>query len=96
VINLLNILYISDLRVNLLSGAALYKKELRDSFNKHALYIYNRKGSLVLKAVKQGGIYIVNRIISGLRHFAFPIIPVTAALIEKNTGYIFKYNTAGV
>jgi hypothetical protein len=58
--------------------------------------MHNRKSSLVLKAVKQGGIYIVNRIISDLGYFAFPIILMTAVLIEKNTGYIFKYNTAGV
>jgi hypothetical protein len=96
VINLLNIFYIFNLRVNLLFSAALCKKELRSNFNKHALYIYNHKGSLVLKAVKQGGIYIVNRIISGLGYFTFPITSVTAALIEKNIGYIFKYNTAGV
>jgi hypothetical protein len=96
VINLSNVLYVSDLGVNLLSGAALCKKGLRGSFNKHALYMHDRKGSLVLKAVKQGGIYIVNRITSGLEHSAFPITSVTAAPIEKNTGYIFKYNTAGV
>jgi hypothetical protein len=51
-INLLNIFYILNLKINLLSGAALYKKGLRSSFNKHALYIYNYKNSLVLKAVK--------------------------------------------
>jgi hypothetical protein len=96
VINLLNIFYIFNLKVNFLSGAALYKKELRNSFNKHALYMHNHKDSLVLKTVKQGGIYIVNRIIFGLEHSAFLIISVTAASIEKNIGYIFKYNTAGV
>jgi hypothetical protein len=58
--------------------------------------MHNYKGSLVLKAVKQDGIYIVNRIIFSLRHSAFFIISVTAALIEKNIGYIFKYNIAGV
>jgi hypothetical protein len=96
VINLLNIFYIFNLKINLLSGAALCKKGLKSSFNKHALYIYNHKGSLVLKAVKQGGIYIVNRITSDLEYSTFPITSVTAASIEKNTGYIFKYNTAGV
>jgi hypothetical protein len=58
--------------------------------------MYNYKGSLVLKTVKQGGIYIVNRIIFSLKYSAFFITSVTAALIEKNTGYIFKYNTADV
>ena len=50
--NLLNVLYIPDLGVNLLSGAVLYNIGLQGSFDKQALYIYNKKGSLVLKAVK--------------------------------------------
>jgi hypothetical protein len=58
--------------------------------------MHNHKSSLILKAIKQGNIYIVNRIISDLEYSAFSITSVTAALIEKNTGYIFKYNTAGV
>ena len=95
-INLLNIFYIFNLKVNLLSNAALYKKGLKDNFNKHALYIYNYKGSLILKAVKQSGIYIVNRIIFNLRYSVFSITSVTAVLIKKNIGYIFKYNIAGV
>ena len=52
VINLSNVLYIPNLGVNLLSGAALCNIGLQGSFDKQALYIHNKKGSLVLKAVK--------------------------------------------
>jgi hypothetical protein len=52
VINLLKVFYVPNLGVNLFSKTAFYKKSLRDSFNKRALYIYNRKGSLILKAIK--------------------------------------------
>ena len=57
VINLLKVLYVPSLDINLLSGTTLY--------------IYNRKGRLVLKAIKQGGLYIVNRIVKRLKHSTF-------------------------
>jgi hypothetical protein len=60
--NLLNVLYVFDLSVNLLSGNALCEKELHGSFDKLTLYMHDKKGRLILKTVKQGGIYIVNRI----------------------------------
>jgi hypothetical protein len=50
--NLLKVLYVSDLGVNLLSETAFYEKSLRGNFNKRALYIYNRKDSLILKTIK--------------------------------------------
>jgi hypothetical protein len=50
--NLLKVLYVPDLGVNLFFKTALREKDLRGSFNKRALYIYNRKDSLILKAVK--------------------------------------------
>jgi hypothetical protein len=50
--NLLKVFYVPDFGVNLLFKTALYEKDLRDNFNKRALYIYNRKGSLILKAIK--------------------------------------------
>ena len=70
--NLSNVLYVPDLGVNLLSGAALCNMGLQGSFDKQALYMHDKKGSLVLKAVKQNGIYIVNRIARGLQSVAFP------------------------
>jgi hypothetical protein len=50
--NLLNIFYVSDLSVNLLSRNILYKKGFYGSFNKLVLYMYNKKGRLILKTVK--------------------------------------------
>jgi hypothetical protein len=50
--NLLKVFYVLNLGVNFLSKTIFYEKSLRDSFNKRALYIYNRKDSLILKAVK--------------------------------------------
>jgi hypothetical protein len=50
--NLLKVFYVPNLGVNLFFKTTFYEKGLRDSFNKRALYIYNRKGSLILKAVK--------------------------------------------
>ena len=72
VMNLSNVLYVPDLGVNLLSGAALCNMGLQGSFDKRALYMHDKKGSLILKAVKQNGIYIVNRIAKGLQSVAFP------------------------
>jgi hypothetical protein len=57
---LLNVLYILNLSVNLLSETSLYNIGLVKSFNKKALYIWAKNGSLVLKIVRKGGIYIVN------------------------------------
>lgn len=57
---LLNVLYIPDLSVNLLSGSALCDSGLSGSFNKKALYMHAKDSSLVLKAVRQNGIYIIN------------------------------------
>lgn len=72
VMNLSNVLYVPDLGVNLLSGAALCNMGLQGSFDKRALYMHDKNGSLILKAVKQNGIYIVNRIAKGLQSVAFP------------------------
>lgn len=71
VMNLANVLYVPDLGVNLLSGTALCNKGLKGSFDKRALYMHDKSGGLVLKAVKQGGIYIVNRVSHGLQDTAF-------------------------
>jgi hypothetical protein len=86
--NLSNILYVPDLGVNLLSGNALCQKGLQGSFNKRALYMHDKKESLVLKTVKQRGIYIVNRIVSDLGLSAFPI-----AVINANSDRVYRTNS---
>jgi hypothetical protein len=94
--NLLNILYVPDLSVNLLSGNALCEKGLHNSFNKLALYMHDKKGRLILKTIKQGGIYIVNRIALNLEQSAFPTTVMNINSNAVNTGCIPANNTAGV
>jgi hypothetical protein len=94
--NLLNILYVPDLGVNLLSGNALCEKGLHNSFNKLALYMHDKKGRLILKTIKQGGIYIVNRIALNLGQSAFPTTVMNINSNAVNTGCIPANNTAGV
>ena len=55
-----NVLYVPDLGVSLLSGSSLCDSGLLGSFNKRALYMRAKDGSLVLKAVRRNGIYMVN------------------------------------
>jgi hypothetical protein len=50
--NLLNILYVLNLGVNLLSNAILCNIGLRGNFNKRALYIHDKNNSLILKVIK--------------------------------------------
>jgi hypothetical protein len=55
-----NVLYIPGLSTNLLFKSILYKAGLYKSFNKRVIYIRANNNSLVLKAVKQDNIYIIN------------------------------------
>jgi hypothetical protein len=57
---LLNVLYVPGLGTNLLFKGTLYKAGLYKSFNKRVIYIRADNSSLVLKAIKQDNIYIIN------------------------------------
>jgi len=46
------------------------KKGLQGSFNDKGLYIYNKRGKQIIKALEYKGVYIVERIINGLNEFA--------------------------
>ena len=61
----------------------------RTDANKINIYMYDKKGSLVLKAVKQNSIYIVNRIARGLQSITFP-----ASVQQHSTTLIPEYNEA--
>jgi hypothetical protein len=71
VIRLLNVLYISNLSVNLLFRTSLYNVGLVRSFNKKALYIWVKNNSLMLKAVRKDDIYIVNWINKAVKECVF-------------------------
>jgi hypothetical protein len=77
---LLNILYVSGLGTNLLSRGALYKAGLYGSFNKSVIYIRADNSSLVLKAVKRDGIYIINWISKNIRYIVFSAESIYGAL----------------
>jgi len=47
----------------------MYKKGLQGSFNNKGLYIYNKRGKQIIKALEYEGVYIVERIINGLNEF---------------------------
>jgi hypothetical protein len=57
---LLNVLYIPGLGTNLLSRDTLCEAGLYRSFNKRVIYMRADNNSLILKAVKQDSIYIIN------------------------------------
>jgi nicotinamide riboside transporter PnuC len=57
---LLNILYILGLSTNLLFKSIFYKAGFYGSFSKRVIYIRANNNTLVLKAIKQDSIYIIN------------------------------------
>jgi hypothetical protein len=66
-------LYIPELGVNLLSGRKLCELELKETWDRNGLYLYNNKGHEIIGAIRRGGVYIINRIITGLAESAFNI-----------------------
>jgi hypothetical protein len=60
VMRLLNVLYVSNLGINLLSRTSLYDVGLIRSFNKKTLYMWVKNESLVLKVVRKDDIYMIN------------------------------------
>ena len=53
-------LYISGLKINLLSTRRLCKQDLKGSFNKKTIYLKLLNGDLALKVLIKEGIYIIN------------------------------------
>ena len=69
---LTNVLYVPELRVNLLSDRRFIKCELRENFNNDKLFMHIKKGIEVLRAPARSGIYIVDKITFKLDKFAYP------------------------
>lgn len=82
-----DVLYVSNLDVNLLSEKKLCVNDLKESFDKNELYLHNNKGRQVLRASNRRRLYIVNKISPQLNKYAliastiFKII-VMSTLIE--------------
>ena len=70
---LIEVLYVLDLGINLLSKRRFTKCELRRSFDNDDLYIYIKKNIEVLRAPTRDNIYIVDKVIS-LDEFALTTV----------------------
>ena len=81
---LIEVFYVLDLGVNLLSRRRFTRYELRESFDNDNLYIYIKKSIEVLRASTRGDIYIVDKVIS-LDKFALAAI---IALNSKSTSFV--------
>jgi len=69
-VKLSSVLYIPKLGVNLLSRRRMCKKGLQGSFDDKGLYMHDKRGKQIIKALEYEGVYIVERIINGLDEFA--------------------------
>ena len=80
---LIKILYISEFRINLLSGRKFYKSELKKTWNRNGLYLYNNKKYKIIGAIKRREVYIINRIIIRFAKSAFNIFIYAYYYISK-------------
>ena len=71
---LVNILFVSNLRVNLLSSKHIYQKNLYKDFNKNNIWIQNKQDKRIFTTNQQKDVYIVNKIALNLNKFALIVI----------------------
>ncbi len=69
-VKLSSVLYIPKLGVNLLSRRRMCEKGLQGSFDDKGLYMHDKRGKQIIKALECEGVYIVERITNGLNKFA--------------------------
>ena len=67
---LITTLYVPDLKVNLLSVKRLCEMKLEESFDENDLYMRDKKGRLMLKALASSSVYIVNKVTKKLNEIA--------------------------
>ena len=82
---LIEVLYVSDLEVNLLSERRFIKKELRESFDDDGLYMHTKQNTEVLRAPARGGVYIVDQITSELNELALTATTMPASEANEST-----------
>ena len=85
---LLKVLFVPDLRVNLMSARRMCSiTELQESFSKHCLWLNNHHGNTVLEASVREGVYIVKQLAIDKISFineAFSHTALPAAVEEDN------------
>ena len=82
---LIEMLYVPDLEVNLLSERRFIKKELRESFNDDDLYMHIKQNTEMLKASARDDVYIVNQITSELNELALTATTMSASEANELT-----------
>lgn len=75
---LTNVLYVSNLGVNLLFEKKLCINNLKESFNKNKLYLHDKKRRQMLRTFDRRELYIVDNITSQLSEYV-----LTASVISK-------------
>ena len=70
---LVNVLYVSSLEVNLLSGRKLCQRGLIGHFNERHLWLDDKQGKRVIQAKEYRGVYIVSAITKDFEETAFTI-----------------------
>ena len=74
-------LYVPGLGVNLLSGRRLCSTGLRGSFDSKGLYLHDKHGKEMLRALTKNGIYIVDTVAPQLNEYA-----LMARIRQRDTG----------
>ena len=79
-------LYVPELKINLLSGRRLYESGLKGTQDRNGLYFHNNKKHEIIGAIRRGGVYIINRITTGLAESAFNIFICACHYISELGG----------
>ena len=69
-IRLINILFILNLKINLLLNKHIYQKDLYRDFNKNSIWMRNKQNKRVFTTNQQKNVYIVSKIVLNLNKFA--------------------------
>ena len=77
---LTNILYVFNLKINLLFEKRFTKKDLQKNFDDNNLYMHITQSAEMFKASAQNNIYIINRIIFNIDEIAL----IASIMINEN------------
>ncbi len=69
-VKLSSVLYVSKLKMNLLSERRMYEKDLQESFDDKDLYMHDKWEKQMIETLECENIYIVERIANDLDEFA--------------------------
>ncbi len=73
-VRLSSVLHVSKLEINLLSERRMCEKGLQESFDNKGLYMHDKRGKQMIKALKCEDVYIIKRIVNDLNEFALLLV----------------------